>query len=63
MTKFTKLAQEVLEKGYPPEEAIQQGLTTGMNEVDRLFAAKEYFVPEVLVCAKAIYAGFESDHY
>jgi len=57
--KVYQLAQEVLEKGYPPEEAIQQGLTTGMNEVGRLFAAKKYFVPEVLVCAKAMYAGFD----
>jgi methanogenic corrinoid protein MtbC1 len=30
-----------------------------MNEVGRLFAAKEYFVPEVLVCARAMYAGFD----
>lgn len=54
-----RLAQEALEKGYPPEEAIQQGLAAGMSEVGRLFAAREYFVPEVLVCAKAMYAGFD----
>ena len=53
------LSQQVIERGYPPEEAIQQGLAAGMNEVGRLFASKEYFVPEVLVCAKAMYMGFD----
>lgn len=53
------LANNVLAKGLPPEEAIQEGLAIGMKEVGRLFACKEYFVPEVLVCAKAMYAGFD----
>ena len=53
------LAQQALDEGYPPEEAIQKGLAAGMNEVGKLFAAKEYFVPEVLVCARAMYAGFD----
>ena len=53
------LSNRVLKEGYPPEEAIEKGLTAGMNEVGRLFAAKEYFVPEVLVCAKAMYGGFD----
>jgi len=52
------LSNRILEEGYPPEEAIERGLAAGMNEVGRLFAAKEYFVPEVLVCAKAMYGGF-----
>ena len=54
-----RLAYQVLDKGLPPEEAIEQGLAEGMNEVGRLFARKEYFVPEVLVCAKAMYGGFD----
>ncbi len=53
-----RLAHLALKEGYPPEEAIEQGLGVGMNEVGRLFAANVYFVPEVLVCAKAMYAGF-----
>jgi len=53
------LAEQSLREGYPPEDAIQQGLTVGMNEVGKLFEAKEYFVPEVLVCARAMYAGFD----
>ena len=48
-----------MELGLPPEDAIQIGLAVGMKEVGRLFAAKEYFVPEVLVCAKTMYVGFD----
>ncbi|NQT35021.1 corrinoid protein [bacterium] len=54
-----RLAHLALKEGYPPEEAIEQGLAAGMNEVGKLFASKVYFVPEVLVCAKAMYAGFD----
>jgi methanogenic corrinoid protein MtbC1 len=54
-----KLAQRVLEEGLPPDEAIEKGLAAGMNRVGELFAAKEYFVPEVLVCSRAMYAGFD----
>ena len=58
-TEVERLAQKVLDEGLPAAEAIQLGLAAGMNEVGRLFAAKEYFVPEVLVCSKAMYAGFD----
>ncbi len=54
-----RLSHLSLELGCPPEAAITQGLASGMNEVGRLFACKEYFVPEVLVCARAMYAGFD----
>jgi methanogenic corrinoid protein MtbC1 len=30
-----------------------------MEEVGRLFEAQEYFVPEILMCADALYAGLE----
>ncbi len=58
-SEVEKLSNDVLNGGLPPEDAIQKGLAAGMNEVGRLFACKEYFVPEVLVCAKAMYAGFD----
>ncbi len=54
-----KLALRVIEEGIPPEDAIQKGLAAGMYRAGELFAAKEYFVPEVLVCARAMYAGFD----
>lgn len=54
-----RLSEQVLDKGLPPEEAIERGLAAGMNRVGELFACKEYFVPEVLVCSRAMYAGFD----
>lgn len=53
------LSQRVINEGHSPVQAIQQGLAVGMYRVGELFAAKEYFVPEVLVCARAMYAGFD----
>jgi dimethylamine corrinoid protein len=54
-----RLSYQILEQNLPPEEAIQQGLAAGMIEVGRLFEKKEYFVPEVLVCARTMYVGFD----
>ncbi len=52
-----QVAQEYLEAGYDPMEGIMQGLAKGMEEVGELFENNEYFVPEVLMCADALYAG------
>jgi len=57
--EVARLANLALQQGLPPETAIELGLAAGMNEVGRLFACKEYFVPEVLVCARAMYKGFD----
>jgi len=52
-------AQEALDAGLDPNEAIFDGLVSGMEEVGRLFEAQEYFVPEILMCADALYAGLD----
>ena len=52
-------AQEVLDTGMDVNEAIFNGLVSGMEEVGRLFEAQEYFVPELLMCADALYAGLD----
>ena len=52
-------AQEVLDVGMDPNEAIFNGLVSGMEEVGRLFESQEYFVPELLMCADALYAGLD----
>jgi len=57
--EVVRLSKKILELGLPADEAIEQGLAVGMNTVGALFAAKEYFVPEVLVCARAMYGGFD----
>jgi len=52
-------AQEALDAGIDPNAAIFDGLVSGMEEVGRLFEAQEYFVPEILMCADALYAGLD----
>ena len=52
-------AKEVLESGVDPNDAIFNGLVSGMEEVGRLFEAQEYFVPEMLMSADALYAGLD----
>jgi corrinoid protein of di/trimethylamine methyltransferase len=52
-------AKEALEVGVDAAEAIFNGLVKGMEEVGRLFEAQEYFVPELLMCADALYAGLD----
>jgi len=52
-------AQKVLEEGVDPLEAIMDGLAAGMQEVGELYERNEYFVPEVLLCADALYAGLD----
>ncbi len=57
--KVKKLAEEWLKAGYDANEGIFEGLAAGMEVVGDLFAKNEYFVPEVLMCADALYAGLD----
>lgn len=52
-------AQQALEEGYVPLEMIMDGLAAGMEIVGDLYDRNEYFVPEVLMCADALYAGLD----
>jgi len=52
-------AQEALDEAVNPNDAIFDGLVSGMQEVGKLFEAEEYFVPELLMCADALYAGLD----
>jgi len=52
-------AEEALKEGVEANRAIFNGLVSGMEEVGRLFEAQEYFVPELLMCADALYAGLD----
>ncbi len=52
-------AQQVLDDGHQALEAIMDGLAAGMEVVGDLYERHEYFVPEVLMCADALYAGLD----
>lgn len=57
--RAVKLAEQVIAHGVDPYEAIEKGLSDGMERVGRLFEKEEYFVPELLICSDAMYAGLE----
>ena len=50
----TEATQAVLDEGVSAEVIVKEGLVPGMAEVGRLFKADEYFVPDVLVSARAM---------
>ncbi|MGD8263616.1 MAG: corrinoid protein [Desulfobacterales bacterium] len=50
-------SQQALDDGQPALEMIMDGLAAGMEVVGDLYERNEYFVPEVLMCADALYAG------
>jgi corrinoid protein of di/trimethylamine methyltransferase len=54
-----RLSEEAVRRRYDAFEAIDQGLTKGMEQAGRLFEEEEYFVPELLLCADAMDAGVE----
>jgi corrinoid protein of di/trimethylamine methyltransferase len=54
-----ELAQRSIELGYNPVETILEGLSAGMLVVGDLFEKREYFVPEILMCADAMQAGLD----
>jgi dimethylamine corrinoid protein len=53
------LAQEVVERRYDAWEAVEKGLLAGVNRAGKLFDEEEYFVPELLIAADAMYAGLD----
>ena len=57
--KTTELCEKALEIGIPPYDAIMDGLALGMDAVGSLYEQKEYFVPELLLCSDAMYAGLD----
>ena len=54
-----ELSQTVLEEGVDAYYAVTHGLTAAMDKVGELYVSKEYFVPELLLCADALYTGLE----
>jgi len=50
--------QAIVEK-YDAYEVIDKGLTDGMERAGKLFEEEEYFIPELLMCSDAMYAGMD----
>lgn len=54
-----KAAQTAVDDKYTALEMIMDGLAAGMEVVGDLYEKNEYFVPEVLMCADALYLGLD----
>ena len=54
-----KLTNEAVEAGMKPLEIINQGLTGGIGVVGERFDAGEYYLPDLLLGAKAMEAGID----
>ena len=54
-----KAAQDAIDAGIDPLKAITEGLSKAMEVVGDKFENKEYFLPEMLLSAEAMYAALE----
>lgn len=54
-----KLSKQVIDENYDAYEAIDKGLSAGMDKAGKLFDEEEYFVPELLLCSEAMYSGLD----
>jgi 5-methyltetrahydrofolate--homocysteine methyltransferase len=49
--------QAALDEGYDPGAILNEGMISAMDEVGQLFEKGEYFVPEMLISARAMQSG------
>jgi 5-methyltetrahydrofolate--homocysteine methyltransferase len=54
-----ELTQQALDAGIDPQVLVQEQMIPAMDEVGRRYEANEYFVPELLISARAMKASLE----
>ncbi|MGD8726794.1 MAG: corrinoid protein [Gemmatimonadales bacterium] len=57
--RVDELTGRVIEEGVHPKSILDDGLIAGMNVVGERFRVHEIFLPDVLMAAKAMYAGMD----
>jgi len=57
MNAVTEAVNAALAEGTAAGEILNEAMIPGMAEVGRLFEANEYYVPEMLIAARAMKAG------
>ena len=57
--RTAELARKAVAARTPAREILDQGLIAGMNTVGTLFRDGEIFLPDVLLAARAMYAGLD----
>lgn len=54
-----ELAQQALDAGVSAKDILNEGLVKGMAVVGEKFECNEFYLPELLVAARAMYAGLD----
>ncbi len=54
-----ELTGKAIAQNIPPKDILDKGLISGMNVVGQRFKNHEIFLPEVLLAARAFYAGMD----
>jgi 5-methyltetrahydrofolate--homocysteine methyltransferase len=52
-----QLVRQALAEKMPPEQILKEGLISAMTEVGRRFECAEFYIPEMLVSARAMKGG------
>jgi 5-methyltetrahydrofolate--homocysteine methyltransferase len=55
----SELVQQAVDEGVSPSDILNEGLVAGMSVVGKRFKANEFYVPEVLIAARAMKAGMQ----
>jgi len=58
-TRVGELTQQAIQGGMTAKQILDEGLIAGMNVVGEQFRIHEIFLPEVLLAARAMYAGMD----
>ena len=54
-----ELTKQVIDDAVPPKTILDNGLIAGMDVVGERFRVHEIFLPDVLLAARAMYAGMD----
>jgi 5-methyltetrahydrofolate--homocysteine methyltransferase len=57
--KVAELTRKAIDAGLPPKQILDGGLIAGMEVIGQRFKEHEIFLPEVLLAARAMYAGMD----
>lgn len=52
-------AKKFIENNFEAYDGIANGLAKGMDKAGKLYEEEEYYIPELLMCSDAMYAGLE----
>ncbi len=59
MKEVSASVQKALSEGFSAKDVLEQGLIAGMDVVGEKFKNNEVYVPDVLIAARAMYAGMD----